>query len=98
MYVHGGKYLEPQESTRLRVAALPLLHGGVWKPWMAENEWTTLYQRQKTEQQKRLGEKESGIDELGLTEFTFDGELPEQTRLIHDEVEMSMKLRKVYLS
>ena len=94
MYVHGGKYLEPQESTRLRVAALPLLHGGVWKPWMNEKEWTALYERFKTEQNKKLNEGVIDLDDYRVKMHTFDGELPENSRVVDDEIETSFRLRQ----
>ena len=105
MYVQGGNYLEPQESKRLRVAALPFFHGGAWKPWMNEVEWTALYERFKSEQQKRLkkgklDEDDEEVWENNLTELAFDNDLPaeQELRFYNDEVEQSLlRLRQTGL-
>jgi len=48
MYVTGGRFLEPQESFTVHPKALPLLHGGVWKPFMSESDWTEQFERENS--------------------------------------------------
>jgi hypothetical protein len=43
-FIIGGKYMEPQ-PLHIHAAALPTLHGGVWKPFMDENQWNKEFNK-----------------------------------------------------
>ena len=63
MYIKGGNYMEPQDSKRFYLRALPFFHGGTWKPFMSERKWMENYQRSKYyEQQQTVAASESNDD------------------------------------
>jgi len=68
MYVRGGNYMEPQASTTVHAAALPVLHGGVWKPFMKEKAWTDQFladrEKQRHRMEMNLGDE---AEELSMT-------------------------------
>lgn len=58
-YVRGGHYMEPQESTKFALKALPFLHRGVWAPFMDEAEWQAKFQKQRDHNNERYRMDES---------------------------------------
>lgn len=47
-YVKSGDYMEPQDSAKgIHPEALPILHGGVWRPFQSEKQWQRTYEKQR---------------------------------------------------
>jgi arylsulfatase B len=52
MYAEGGDYMEPQESTRFYAKALPILHGGVWMPFMEPSAWQENFEKERSHKRR----------------------------------------------
>jgi hypothetical protein len=101
-YVHGGNFMEPQESTRFDFKALPFLHSGVWAPFMDEKTWQESFEKQRAHNNQRYlvksetpmledGEK----DESDLNKLTFDVFVAESKQAAKEAVDFAERMNLI---
>jgi arylsulfatase A-like enzyme len=73
-YILGGNYMEPQESVSIHPRALPVFHGGVWKPFMTEATWTEKYEESRVKQHKKRDSKKNEMTSQQNVEEEGDDE------------------------